>query len=47
MGDPRCEKPELDVFFLKNGDEDLFKMDVAAGRGCGAERAVRGLEVKG
>ena len=25
--------PKLDVFFLKNGDEDLFKMDVAAGRG--------------
>ena len=35
MGDPCCEKPKLDGFSLKKCDEDLFKMEVAAGRGRG------------
>ena len=46
-GDLRSEKPKLDGFSLKNGDEVIFKMDVAAGRGRGAERAVREFEVMG
>ena len=30
VGESRCGKPKFDGFTLSNGDEDLFKMDVAA-----------------
>ena len=46
-GDPRSEKQKFDGFSLKNGDEGIFKTDVAAGRGRGAERAVPEFEVMG
>ena len=46
-GCSRCGKPKFDGFTSAKRDEVILKMDVSAGRGRGAERAVRGFEVKG
>ena len=40
-------EPQFDGFTSAKRDEVILKMDVAAGRGRGAGRAVRGFEVKG
>ena len=48
VSDPRCEKPKFEGFSLKKKcDEGILKMDVAAGRGRGAWRAVWRFGVTG